>query len=289
MIVNCKEIREESIVKIRESLNNLPLLKNINMCFIQVGDRKDSSLYIKNKKKTCELLGLGCQHIQYSNDISTNELIDNIKNMKERYTGFMVQLPLPEHIDEKEVLKAVGDKDLDGLSKDSTTIPCTALAVDRVLEYVYPNELSDKKVCIIGRSKLVGKPLAHLLIDKCSISVLNSKTPREVLIKDILNSDIIVSATGKVDTLSEKDFTESQLKKLSNKTIIDVGINYLEDGIKVGDINKKLYDYFSKAVVCPNHYVINGEDRFINGVGSLTTIELCVNAIHLLSKEIGLN
>lgn len=288
MIVNCKEIREKSIAELRKILLLLPLLQNINICFIQVGNREDSSLYIKNKKKTCDLVGIKYQHIKYSDDITTDELINNIYNLKERYTGFMVQLPLPEHINEKEVLEAIGDKDLDGLSDSSSTIPCTALAIDKVLEYICPN-LADKKVCIIGRSKLVGKPLSNVLIDKCSISVLNSKTPRKVLIKDILNSDIVVSATGKVDTLTEKDFTESQLKKLSNKTIIDVGINYLEDGTKVGDINKKLYDYFSKAIVCPNHYVINGEDSFINGVGSLTTIELCVNAIYLLSKEIGLN
>ena len=184
MIINCKEIREKEIAKIKETYKG-----GCKVAFIQIGDNPASNVYVRNKIKLCEEVGIEVKHIQGDKETSQEALLYSIEklNNNKNIHGIMVQLPLPKHINEQDVINAIApEKDIDGFTNvnkgklmigDKTAIiPCTPKGIMTILEH-QGIDLQGKNVVIVGRSNIVGKPLANLMIKAgATVTVCNSKT-----------------------------------------------------------------------------------------------------------------
>ena len=277
MIINCKEIREKEIAKIKETYKG-----GCKVAFIQVGDNPASNVYVRNKIKLCEEVGIEVEHIKLSYDIRPSVLERYIKllNQDKDTHGIMVQLPLPPHLNEEAVINAIApDKDIDGFTtinkgklmigdKDAI-IPCTPKGIMTILEH-QGIDLQGKNVVIVGRSNIVGKPLAQLMINAgATVTICNSKTKRDYLSTLFFNADIFISAIGKANYFNEKFFLDNRMltEYLEDTVAIDVGINRDKEGKLCGDIDKELYEEFKDVTSVPG------------GVGIMTVLEVIRNSL----------
>ena len=233
------------------------------LAVVQVGDDPASTSYIKGKKKDCEECGIEFRHIHLVESTTQKELADEVQklNYDESVTGFIVQLPLPSHIDEKEVLSWIDpDKDVDGLCPLTKYEPCTPKGIMEIYRRT-GFYLVDSNVVVIG-SGHVGAPLAHMLTKaKANVTVLHSKTSEENKRHYCLNADSIVVVTGRPDSL------------VANMTprycfVIDVGINRDENGKLFGDAEKRVHQL--EDIVCT---AVPG------GVGLMTRVALLQNLV----------
>lgn len=278
MIINCKEIREKEIAKIKETYKG-----GCKVVFIQIGENPASNVYVRNKINLCKEVGIEVKHIQGDEETSQEALINSIKrfNLDKDIHGIMVQLPLPEHISEEAVINAIApEKDIDGFTtinkgklmigdKDAI-VPCTPKGIMTILEH-QGIDLNGKLVTIVGRSNIVGKPLAQLMINAgATVTVCNSKTDRRKLIYYISQSDIFISAIGIANYWNKKKF---QYHNLKNTIAIDVGINRDSEGRLCGDINKTLYEEFKDVTRVPG------------GVGVMTVLEVIKNSIECYERS----
>lgn len=277
MIINCKEIRDKEIAKIKETYKG-----GCKVAFIQVGKNEASNVYVRNKIKLCKEVGIEVEHIQFKEIISEGELINFIEflNKQKEIHGIMVQLPLPRHIDEQAVINSIdAEKDIDGftainkgklmLDDESALISCTPKGIMTILEH-QKIDLNGKDVVIAGRSNIVGKPLAQLMINKgATVTVCNSKTSKYLLKYLISTSDIFISAIGQANYFNY----ETLDVYLSDTIAIDVGINRDSDGKLCGDIDKELYDEFKAVTSVPG------------GVGVITVLEVIRNSIECYRKH----
>ena len=278
MIINCKEIREKEIAKIKETYKG-----GCKVVFIQIGENPASNVYVRNKINLCKEVGIEVKHIQGDKETSQEALINSIKrfNLDKDIHGIMVQLPLPEHISEEAVINAIApEKDIDGFTtinkgklmigdKDAI-IPCTPKGIMTILEHKNI-DLQGKNVVIVGRSNIVGKPLANLMINAgATVTVCNSKTDIERIATSIVTSDIFVSAIGQENYFNKAFF---QWLELSEVIAIDVGINRDEEGKLCGDIDKELYDEFKAVTSVPG------------GVGVMTVLEVIKNSIECYERS----
>ncbi|HMS63819.1 MAG TPA: bifunctional methylenetetrahydrofolate dehydrogenase/methenyltetrahydrofolate cyclohydrolase FolD [Ignavibacteria bacterium] len=226
------------------------------LAFILVGENPASKVYVKSKGKTCEELGFYSVTETLSEKISEYELLELIEkfNKDEKIHGILIQLPLPDHINEQKVIAAIDyRKDVDGFHPLNTGrlvigekcfIPCTPFGIIELLRRSGV-ETSGKNAVVIGRSNIVGKPVANLLIQKefnSTVTVCHSKTQN---MKDVTSkADILIAAIGKANFV-KKDFIKESC------VIIDVGINRVEDsqsktGYKItGDVDYE--DCFDKC------------------------------------------
>ncbi len=210
-----------------------------SVAVIQVGDDPASNSYIKRKEKACNAVGVYFRHYKFDADTPELTIINKIKelNNDDYVNGILVQLPLPERYNEKRIANSISNsKDVDGLTDINTgrmingrktLVPCTPLGVMRILEE-YEIPIEGKHVVIVGRGKLVGKPLATLMLAKdATVTVCHSKT---VDLKSITKqADILVAAVG-----SPKMITEDMVK--DDAVVIDVGVNRV-DGKLCGDVD----------------------------------------------------
>lgn len=278
MIINCKEIREKEISKIKETYKG-----GCKVVFIQIGENPASNVYVRNKINLCKEVGIEVKHIQGDEETSQEALINSIKrfNLDKDIHGIMVQLPLPEHISEEAVINAIApEKDIDGFTtinkgklmigdKDAI-IPCTPKGIMTILEY-QGIDLNGKIVTIVGRSNIVGKPLAQLMINAgATVTVCNSKTDEITLNCLIAYSDIFISAIGKANHFNKNMF---EFYRLDNTIAIDVGINRDEEGKLCGDIDKELYEEFKDVTSVPG------------GVGVMTVLEVIKNSIECYERS----
>lgn len=277
MIINCKEIRDKEIAKIKETYKG-----GCKVAFIQVGKNEASNVYVRNKIKLCKEVGIEVEHIQFKEIISEGELINFIEflNKQKEIHGIMVQLPLPRHIDEQAVINSIdADKDIDGftainkgklmLDDESALISCTPKGIMTILEH-QQIDLRGKNVVIVGRSNIVGKPLAQLMINAgATVTVCNSRTDKRYLTDLIFNADIFISAIGQTNYFNEKFFLDNSMltEYLCETIAIDVGINRDSEGKLCGDIDKELYDEFKAVTSVPG------------GVGLITVLEVIRNSI----------
>lgn len=220
------------------------------LSIIQVGNRPDSTSYIKMKKSFGEKIGVEVSLIKLAETISQEELIKAIEysNADESVDGVIVQLPLPEHLNRDAAIQAIDPaKDVDGLTplqvkawmagEEKAVVPATARGVMTLLKY-YKIELAGKKVVVVGRSMLVGKPIAAMCMkEKADVAVLHSKTTD--LAAETRKAEVIIVAVGKPNLIGRDQVKEGQI-------IIDVGINTvkgekLEDEVEdtklVGDVD----------------------------------------------------
>ena len=202
------------------------------LTIIQVGDNPASNVYIRNKIKAIKLAGLKAEVIKLPEDATTQTVIGAIADAKFS-TAIMVQLPLPEHINKEQVLNCIPPwKDIDGLRTHSDYKPLTPCAIMRWLREKGV-DLVGKNVTILGRSKLVGKPLANMMIDAgATVTVCNSHTNLGMARAMCLRSHIVISAVGKLSTV-----TCDHVASFRNQIFIDVGINRDENGKLCGDIS----------------------------------------------------
>lgn len=224
------------------------------LAVIQVGNNPASTTYVNNKNKACEYCGIQCITKHMEEDVSEEHLIEEIMRLNEDIfvDGILVQLPLPTHINEQRVLSVIdpnkdvdcfGDENLGRIVKNARTAdkqPCTPSGIMKMLDFI-GFDYSGKNAVMIGRSNIVGKPMALMLLARdMNVTVLHSKTPKEQLKKFCKNADLIVIATGHMNTLTEEHFGRKK------PVIIDVGINRDENGKLCGDVSEEVKKKYSK-------------------------------------------
>ena len=210
------------------------------LAVILVGDDAASQVYVRNKVAACQAIGVHSRVYRLAADTPEQKVLEELKllNNDSEINGILVQLPLPKHIDEDKILETISpEKDVDGFHKINVGAmvigrarfyPCTPHGVMKLLEY-YGIAIEGRHAVVVGRSNIVGKPMALMLLEKgATVSICNSKTPD--LASFTRQADIVVVAVGKSKVLSG-----DMIKP--GAAVIDVGINRLPDGSLTGDVD----------------------------------------------------
>ena len=264
-MISCKDYaalkKEELKTKIDEHIIIRPYL-----AVIQIGDDPASNSYIKGKQRDCEEVGIFFSHYRFSSDISHDELKEFIADLNEDpiYNGIILQLPVPSHIDVKDIQRLIdSDKDVDGFNPDSSFQPCTPLGVINYLKF-NGYHFRGKNACVIGRSDIVGKPLAKMLLDlDCTVTVCHSKSD----LRSVLPcQDIIFTCINQIEFFDETYFAPYQ-------DVIDIGLGKGTDGKLHGNLTEAAYLQQKEYTGTNNSVVISGT----SGVGLLTRLELLNN------------
>ena len=214
--------------------------KPAGLAVVIVGNNPASQVYVKNKIRACENVGFYSENIELDENISEKELLQEINklNKNDRIDGILIQLPLPAHINELKIIDSISpEKDVDGfhvsnigkmvIGDETGFLSCTPYGIMQLLEE-YEIEIAGKDAVIIGRSNIVGKPMALMLIQKgATVQICNSRT--KDLRKKLNKADIIVVAAGVPKLLKKEDVKEGAV-------VIDVGINRV-DGKICGDVD----------------------------------------------------
>ena len=240
--IDGKAFSQVILEKIREEHNQLKEKygKQAGLAVVIVGNNPASQVYVRNKMKACENVGFYSENIELDENISEKELLQEIDklNKNDRINGILVQLPLPSHINELKIINSISpEKDVDGfhvanigkmvIGDETGFLSCTPYGIMQLLEE-YKIEIAGKDAVIIGRSNIVGKPMALMLIQKgATVQVCNSRT--KDLRKKLNDADIIIVAAGVPKLLKKEDVKEGAV-------VIDVGINRV-DGKICGDVD----------------------------------------------------
>ena len=248
------------------------------LAVVLVGNDPASAVYVRNKHKGCLEVGITSYQIEMPEETSEDELLAKIDelNSNPKVNGILVQLPLPKHINEDKVINRISPKkDVDAFHPENVGrivignydfLPCTPAGIVELLKH-YNVEIQGKSCCVVGRSNIVGKPMALLLTERNgTVTLCHSKTQN---LADITkNSDILVVAIGKPEFL-----TADMVK--DGAVVIDVGINRLSDGRLVGDVK---FDEVEKkaSMITP----VPG------GVGPMTITMLLRNTLTAAKKQI---
>ena len=241
IIIDGKEVAKKTREKLKNEVEELKEHGIIpKLTVIMVGDNPASKVYVRNKSKACNEVGVEYEEFFLDSSISQKELLDLIKKLNDDKTvnGILLQSPLPQHLDINEAFRTIDyRKDVDGfhpmnvgklvLGQD-TFVSCTPYGIMRLFEE-YNIDLCGKNVVILGRSNIVGKPLVQCCLNNnATVTICHSKTKD---IKEVTkNSDVLVVAIGK------PHFLEADMVK-DGAIIIDVGINRLDTGKIVGDVD----------------------------------------------------
>lgn len=269
-----KEIRESLKIKCQELKENGIKPK---LAVIMVGNDKASQIYVNNKSKVCDEIGIEFEEYLLDSNIEQKKLIDLIKKLNEdnNIHGILLQSPIPENLDINEAFRTINpEKDVDGFNplnvgklclNQDTFVSCTPYGIMKMLE-AYNIDLTGKNVTIIGRSNIVGKPLIQCCLNKnATVTVCHSKT--KDLEKYTQNADVLISAIGK-----SKFITDNMIK--TGAVIVDVGINRSSDGNITGDVDfENVYNKASYITPVPG------------GVGPMTIAMLMNNVIKACSSK----
>ena len=261
-------IKEYVAFKKEELKTTVSSLKTIpHFIIIQINEDEASNAYVRGKMKDASEVGILCSLIKMPLTTTQDELLAKIDelNKDDDIHGLIVQMPLPKQIDEEKVKLAVSPKkDVDGFHPLSSLAPCTPKGVMSFLKYEQV-PLCGKNAVVIGRSNIVGKPMAKLLLaESCNVTVVHSKTSDEDLKRFIENADIIVVAIGKAG------FLGNQFKYKDSAVIVDVGISRDETGLH-GDAVPGLPVKIQTPVP--------------GGVGLLTRLALYENLLEIVRKD----
>ncbi|MBN4083452.1 bifunctional 5,10-methylenetetrahydrofolate dehydrogenase/5,10-methenyltetrahydrofolate cyclohydrolase [Mycoplasma sp. CSL10137] len=225
-ILSGKELAKQETEKLKELVKKIDPDDKPVLSIVQVGDNPASTKYVNAKLRKCEEIGIkGILH-KFPETISQNSLLKKLDVINESSTGVIIQLPLPDHIPQQVILDAVPTiKDVDGLSsrnefilyndiEENHFVPATARAVLELMEY-YNIDVKDKKVCVVGRSHVVGKPLAHIIKRMgADVATYNENTG----VKGVETGDIVIVAIGVAEYIKEQNIKEGAI-------VIDVGTN----------------------------------------------------------------
>lgn len=281
IIIDGKEFSKKILEEISNEQKEIVERKNLRpagLAVIIVGENPASQVYVRNKTRACEKVGFYSETIKLEENISENDLIKKIEELNEddKIDGILVQLPLPKHIDELKVINSIKpEKDVDGFSNvnvgkmvigdESGFLSCTPYGIIQLLEG-YDIDVDGKDVVVVGRSNIVGKPMAMMLIQKgATVQVCNSRT--KDLSKKLKKADIIVVAVGVPRMIKATDVKEGVV-------VIDVGINRV-DGKLCGDV-----DYEDVAQKASYITPVPG------GVGPMTIASLIKNTFISYQRKI---
>lgn len=252
-------------------------LRKPHITVILVGNHAPSESYVKSKILSCEKAGFESDLVRFSEDISEITLLEKIEaiNKDPATDGVIVQLPVPKHIDPQKIINAIDPKkDIDGFHPTNfgkMTLgqkafrPATAYGICKLLQF-YDIETKGKHCVVIGRSNIVGKPISIMLandfdIGNATVTLTHIETPRELLLDETRRADIVIVAVGIPGFV-----TEDMVKK--GVVLIDVGINRLENGKIVGDV-----DFENVSSKCSWITPVPG------GVGRMTVAALMINTL----------
>ena len=268
------ELRDDlkkEVSELKKKFNKVP-----GLTVILIGDLTPSQIYVRNKEKSANEVGLKSEVIKYPDNVEEKTVLNKIQelNKDDTVSGILVQLPLPKHIDKQKVIETITpDKDVDGFhpmnvgnlsSGYDSSVPCTPLGCYLLIKKIEPN-LSGKKAVVVGRSNLNGKPMTQLLLkENCTVTITHSKTSD--LKGECLKGDVIVAAVG-IPELVKGDWVKK------DAIVIDVGINKTEKGI-VGDV---AFDEVSK--------VAKALTPVPGGVGPMTIACLLKNTIECFKRS----
>jgi methylenetetrahydrofolate dehydrogenase (NADP+) / methenyltetrahydrofolate cyclohydrolase len=233
-----QHIREEvasEVGKLKNETGTIP-----GLAAVLVGDNPASEIYVRNKRKACEQVGIYSEEYKLSKETTQNELLSLIDKLNDnkKIHGILVQLPLPEQIDSTKILRSVSpSKDVDGFHPENVGllvegnprfISCTPNGIMKLLDF-YNIEIKGKEAVVVGRSNIVGKPTAILLLHRhATVTVCHSRTAR--LDEVTRRADILVAAIGRPNFITEDMVKEGAV-------VIDVGINRNEEGKLIGDVD----------------------------------------------------
>ena len=281
IIIDGKELAKEIRANLKiegEELKNKGIKSKLAV--IMVGEDPASKVYVRNKSKACENVGIEYEEHLLNDKITQKDLVGLIKKLNEDKTvnGILLQSPIPSNLDINEAFRTIcPEKDVDGFNpvnvgklvlNQDTFVSCTPYGIMKMFEK-YDIDLSGKNVVILGRSNIVGKPLIHCCLNRnATVTTCHSKTQN---IKEITkNADILIAAIGKAHFV-----TEDMIKE--NAVVIDVGINRLEDGKITGDVDyENVKEKASYITPVPG------------GVGPMTIAMLMNNVIKATKRQNGM-
>ncbi len=268
----------EQIAKEVAELKSKGYDREIGLAVIFVGNNPASEVYVRNKIKACEEVGIKSYLCKLPEESTFEDVADTIEQLNQNsdVSGMILQLPIPKHLDENELIDLIHpDKDVDGCTaaqkgrlwtgRDSL-IACTPYGVMKLLDF-YGIPLEGRNAVVIGRSNLVGKPMAQLLLDRnCTVTLCHSRTKN---LKEVTSSaDIVVVAIGKAK------FLKADMVK-DGAVVIDVGMDRDENGKLCGDV-----DYADVAEKCSYITPVPG------GVGPMTVTMLIANTLQAYKSTV---
>ncbi len=243
--IDCKQYAQEILDDVRKTTN-----KDGTFVIISVGNNPASQSYIKGKIKDCEYCGIQYEHINIDADKENAKetLLWSIVSaaVRDEVSSIILQLPLPDGWDEEYFLSRIPrEKDVDGLRSNSTFLPCTPEGILYTIKKILGDNLSGKTALIIGRGKLVGRPLFDLLLkEDCTVTIAHSKTKNLAAMLYVDNYDIVVVAAGKPRLVNLQSCNKA------TKIIIDAGVNRV-DGKLCGDCYNFDVSVSPKLLVSP--------------------------------------
>ena len=278
MIIDGKEISlqvKDEIKKKVEALKGQG--KEITLAVIQVGDNPASTVYVRNKKRGCEYTGISSLSYELPGDAAEEELLSLVGELNERgdVNGILVQLPLPPHMDEDRVISAISPlKDVDGFHPQNVGnlcigrpgfVSCTPLGIIQLLKRSGIS-IEGKKCVVLGRSNIVGKPMALLLLrENATVTIAHSKTQN---LKEVTReADILIVAVGRAGMITGEYVKEGAV-------VIDVGINRDENNKLCGDVDFDTVEPVSSAIT-----------PVPGGVGPMTIAMLLHNCLESIERE----
>ena len=272
-IIDGKELAKKVRLELKDEVEKLKKDENIHpkLAVIMVGSDPASQIYVRNKSKACDEIGIEFEEFLLDENTTQKELLDLIDrlNENEKVNGILLQSPIPKNLDINEAFRRISpEKDVDGFNPVNVGkltlgqkgfVSCTPFGVIKMLEE-YNIDIEGKNAVVLGRSNIVGKPMSQCLLNKnATVTICHSKTKN---INDITkNADIIVAAIGK------KEFVKGDMVK-EGAVVIDVGINRGEDGKLKGDVD---FDEVSKKA----SYIT----PVPGGVGPMTIAMLMTNVV----------
>ena len=251
-LLNGKEVAKEIKSNLKLEVDKLKENGIIpKLAVIMVGNNEASKVYVKNKSKACDTIGVEFEEFLLEENTTEEELFELIDRLNEdkNINGILVQAPIPKHLDQNKAFRRIKpEKDVDGFNPinvgdlsigNDCFISCTPYGVMKILEY-YNIGLEGKNAVVLGRSNIVGKPMVQCLLSKnATVTVCHSRTQN---IKEITkNADILIAAIGKA-----KFVTEDMVKE--GAIVIDVGINRLDNGKICGDVDFEAVESKVKAI-----------------------------------------
>jgi len=254
------------------------IARPVGLATVLVGDDEASAIYIRRKQEACEEVGIAPIHHELSGDISEEELLALVAelNADERVTGILVQLPLPAHMDEGRVIRSIAPvKDVDGfhpasaghlLQGEPTFVAATPAGIMEILR-AYEIPLEGARAVVVGRSNIVGKPMAVLLLaENATVTVCHSRT--RDLGAVVREADVVVAAVGRAGMV-----TRDMVKE--GAAVVDVGINRV-DGKVVGDVAEDVREVAGHLTPVPG------------GVGPMTIASLLRNTVRASRYQAGM-
>lgn len=277
-IVNVKEIVEKKKVALKREILDLRDKGIIpKLAVILANDVEASRIYVSRKRKLCEELGIDEVEYLFDEKSKTEDILEVIEklNHNDEVDGILVQLPLFKHLDETKILDSIlPEKDVDGFSAVNvgrlyegkpSVVPCTPKGILAILKELEPN-LAGKNAVVVGRSQIVGKPMAALLLNQdMTVTICHSRTTN--LPEHTRNADVLVVATGVPHLINDTMIKEGAI-------VIDVGMNRLKDKL-VGDVNTELVNEKAKYVT-----------PVPGGVGLTTVLSLAQNVVELSKRRL---